>query len=142
MAPDLTFDPAQARMDDIAVDRLVERIGREAARHVDAHKSDLRAEALAAAAADLRARAGLIRSSHGEEPDPLALAIWESCRRDPVAPLVLDDPRTITQVAYEAVADLLDPSAAEVTGQHRTEPEQAGARRNNPEHPGTEANHA
>ena len=74
-------------------------------------------------AADLRARAELIRSSHGQAPDPLADAIWERCGRHQVPAVIVDDPRTIAQVAYEAVADLLSKPAAEVTGQDRTEPD-------------------
>lgn len=121
MAPDLTYDPA--RMDDLAVDRLVERIKREAARHVDTHKGDLRAEALTEAAADLRARAELIRSSHGQAPDPLADAIWARCGRHQVPALTVDDPRTIAQVAYLAIADLLEDGRTDpaVTSDPRTE---------------------
>jgi hypothetical protein len=76
-------------------------------------------------AADLRARAEAIHSSHGENGDPLADAIWARCNRHPDAPLVVDDPRTIARAAYLAVADLL--------GQDRTDPDV-------PEHARTEAN--
>lgn len=73
-------------------------------------------------AADLRARAELIRSSHGQAPDPLADAIWERCGRHQVPSVIVDDPRTIAQVAYETVADLLSRPAPEATGQGRTIP--------------------
>ena len=76
-------------------------------------------------AADLRARAELIRSSHGQAPDPLADAIWNACHRDEVAGVVYADPRTIVRAAYLAVADLL--------GQDRTDPDVT-------EHARTEAN--
>lgn len=65
-------------------------------------------------AASLRARAELIRSSHGQAPDPLADAIWNACHRDEVAGAVYADPRTIARAAYLAVADLI--------GQDRTDP--------------------
>ena len=73
-------------------------------------------------AASLRARAELIRSSHGQAPDPLADAIWERCGRHQVPSVIVDDPRTIAQVAYETVADLLSRPAPEATGQGRTIP--------------------
>ena len=77
-------------------------------------------------AADLRVRAELIRSSHGEAPDPLADAIWERCNRHPDMPLIVDDPRTLARAAYLAVADLLgqDGTDPAVTEHARTEANQ------------------
>lgn len=56
------------------------------------------------AAQELRDRAAAINASRGENNDPLANAIWETCHRHPEDPATFDDPRRIAQVVYEHIA--------------------------------------
>lgn len=62
-------------------------------------------------AAELRAAAHAIEDSTGEIHDRLAEEIWGTCERDPEAPAVRDDPRTIAAVAYRHIAYRIDGEA-------------------------------
>jgi hypothetical protein len=55
-------------------------------------------------AAEFRDAAQAIEDSAGENPDPLAEKIWQTCERDPEVPAVREDPRTIATVAYRHLA--------------------------------------
>lgn len=63
-------------------------------------------------AAEQRAAAQAIEDSRGENPDPLAEEIWQTCERDPQAPAVRDDPRTIAGIAYRHIAHRIERGGA------------------------------
>lgn len=65
-------------------------------------------------AASLRARAEATLDP-GAPIDQLTHQIWDGCSTDPCASLVVDDPRTITRVVLEALADELTRTAVHTT---------------------------
>ncbi|OLT13037.1 hypothetical protein BJF79_03820 [Actinomadura sp. CNU-125] len=59
-------------------------------------------------ATEFRDAAQAITDSGGENDDPLAAAIWDTCHQASSAPAVIDDPRTIAIAAYRHLADRLE----------------------------------
>ncbi|MCO6011532.1 hypothetical protein NE236_41935 [Actinoallomurus purpureus] len=62
-------------------------------------------------AQELRNASEAINASHGENDDPLADHLWDTCHRSPEDPAILDDPRTLAQAAYTHLADRITQAA-------------------------------